>query len=100
MSYTVEVKSETFGPEILGPFRDLAAASAGYCARRDESNEGASTFRPGLVVNGPGTEVYYLSYNGRVWNGRPSDWKPGAVPVYDPSGQCDGGVCVCHERGR
>jgi hypothetical protein len=41
------------------------------------------TSKTGLIADG-GEIVAHVSYNGRVWAGRPTDWKPGTVPLYDP----------------
>lgn len=59
--------------------KNFAEASAIYCRLRNESGEGASTFCHGRL---PG---HYISYNGRVWKGKPRDWKPDTRPVYSPS---------------
>lgn len=53
-----------------------ADASAIYCAKRDKSGRGASTFPDG-EWNG-----FRISYNGKVWENR--EWKPGETPVYNP----------------
>lgn len=55
----------------------LEEASRVYQRLRNESGEGGSTWPTGLL---PG---YHVSYNGRVWKGRPKDWKPGAEPVLE-----------------
>ena len=60
---------------------DLAEASLVYQRVRDESGEGGSTFGPGRIVGAAGP--HYVSYNGRVWRGRPQDWQAGAVPVME-----------------
>ena len=59
--------------------KDFAEASATYCRLRNESGEGGSTFRPGRLAGN------YISYNGRVWKGKPRDWTPGTQPVYSPA---------------
>ena len=66
------------GRRISVDVRDFAQASALYCNARDASGEGASTFPVGLL---PG---HYVSYNGKVWAGEPSDWVPGREPVFNP----------------
>jgi hypothetical protein len=61
---------------------DIADASAAYCAARDESGEGASTFRDGkLTLAG---KTYRISYNGKVWADYKRAWKGGDVPAFDP----------------
>ena len=59
----------------------LAEVSAAYCAMRDASGEGASTFPVGLVYRGH-ILVGQISYNGRIW--AQGGWVPGAEPIYDP----------------
>jgi hypothetical protein len=56
-----------------------AEASAAYCAKRDASGEGASTFPCG-DWNG-----HHISYNGRVWQKEPT---PGfdLRAIYNPGG--------------
>ena len=68
----------TIGKRLSADVSGIAAASALYCRTRDQSGEGNSTFPTGKI---PG---HYISYNGRVWAGKPRDWKPGDVPVYSP----------------
>ena len=47
---------------------------------------GASgTPTPRILRNG--IPYGYISYNGRVWLGAPSDWSPDAFPIYDPTGE-------------
>lgn len=62
------------------PVESIAAASDLYARLRDESGEGASSWRDGeLVFNGT---RYRISYNGKVWNAGP--FMSGARPVFDP----------------
>lgn len=56
----------------------IEEASRVYCAARDASGEGASTWDDGCIQ--PGN--LRISYNGRVWNGD-KPWAPGDVPVFD-----------------
>lgn len=51
-----------------------AAASAAYCALRDDSGEGASTF-PNGIWNG-----HKISYNGRVW-------RADGLAIFNPGGE-------------
>lgn len=56
-----------------------AEASAIYCAKRDASGQGASTF-PNGEWNG-----HRISYNGRVWE-TGKKW-PDAKAIYNPGGE-------------
>jgi hypothetical protein len=78
-AYTLTTRS---GPQ---QFPSIAAASAAYCADRDASGEGASTWPTGLLT-GPDGEQFFVSYNGKVWADDPCrrDWRPGASPVFCP----------------
>ena len=63
------------------PVRSVQHASEVYCQLRDSPfPKGASEFPSGRL---PG---FYVSYNGKVWRGKPQDWKPGDVPVWNPYG--------------
>lgn len=37
-----------------------------------------------VITDATGAVIAHVSYNGRVWSGHGHDWRPGAVPVYDP----------------
>ena len=63
--------------QILITANSAKEASLIYCARRDQSGEGASTF-PNGIWNG-----HTISYNGRVWE-QGKTW-PDAKLVYCPS---------------
>ena len=54
----------TIGRRFKLVVASLEEASRVYQTKRDESNEGASTFPDGRVTGG-----YRISYNGRVWYG-------------------------------
>lgn len=60
---------------------------ASEAVRKFIGNRGASKCPRGmgLIADG-GKIVAHVSYNGRVWAGRPQDWKSGDVPLYDPRG--------------
>ena len=64
------------------PVSSFDEASRIYCERRDQSGEGGSTFSAARLVLKDGSRLH-VSYNGRIWNGGPKDWVPGAKPVYD-----------------
>lgn len=80
MAYTLTMRTGT------SRHPSIAAASAAYCADRDASGEGGSTWRQGTLT-GPDGETLFVSYNGRVWTNDPCrrDWRPGDVPVFCPS---------------
>jgi len=59
---------------------DLAEASRMVCAARDKSGVGNSRFQTPLIYEGA---IGHVSYNGRVWSGLPTQWKAGAVPLFD-----------------
>lgn len=62
-------------------------ASAWWCAKRDHRNTtviGASRMPKIEIVVG-GEVRGYVSYNGKVWAGRPSDpYQSGQKPIFDP----------------
>jgi len=55
----------------------IVEASRMFCAARDKSGHGASRTPMPLLYDGAGRLVGHVSYNGRVWAGRPQDWHPG-----------------------
>lgn len=61
-------------------------ASRLYCAIRDESGEGASTFPEAFLEQrgtwGRTSPLGRISYNGRVWPTGP--WTAEQTPLYDP----------------
>lgn len=61
----------------------LQQASQMFEQARDASGRGASTIRPALIVHDDGSTFGYVSYNGRVWPGLPTDWQPDRIPLYD-----------------
>lgn len=61
---------------------DLATASRMVSAARDKSGVGNSRFTTPLIFEGE-RQVAYVSYNGRVWAGLPTAWKPGDKPLHD-----------------
>lgn len=61
----------------------LAEASRKFCAARDAAGSGMSD-TPVVFVERGGESFAYLSYNGRVWAGKPKDWTAGQEPLYDP----------------
>lgn len=64
-----------------GSYRE---ASEAWSRFRDESGLGASEM-PGVpeILGADGQAIGYVSYNGRVWPGRPQDWHAGLQPLYD-----------------
>lgn len=86
------------------PVLSLAEASAIYRAARDAYGEGVSSM-PRADVLRYGIHYGYISYNGRVWYGRPESWVPGAAPVYDPfdddaAAEIDAGIDAEADRSR
>ena len=67
LPYFVKTKCKSFGQKVLGPFATLLNAQTAFDAHRDASGEGASTFHDGKIMQG-GKQVFYFSYNGRLWN--------------------------------
>lgn len=64
------------------PFTTAEAASAAYRAIIDEQDLGASESPNCDLLDGSGTRIGYVSYNGRVWSG---DWDAGtSVCVFSP----------------
>jgi hypothetical protein len=61
---------------------DFATASRLVCEARDRAGIGGSRFTPPVIYRGD-EQVAYVSYNGRVWAGKPGQWKPGCEPLYD-----------------
>lgn len=66
---------------------DLATASHMVSAARDKAGIGCSRFTPPLIFEGE-RQVGHVSYNGRVWPGLPTQWKPGDRPIYDNGAGC------------
>lgn len=58
-------------------------ASVMFCRARDAYGEGGSRTPTPLIVDEHGAIIGYVSYNGRVWPGRPKDWKPETKPLFD-----------------
>lgn len=56
------------------PIPDLRTASDMVCAARDKSGVGNSRFTAPLIYEGD-RQIGYVSYNGRVWEGSPREWK-------------------------
>ena len=70
--YTFKMRGDTFTASSL---KELSAL---YCAARDESCEGNSTFpKPTVYQNirpfGDRKVIGSFSYNGRIWAGKPTD---------------------------
>jgi len=68
---------------VVGDFRE---ASEKVTAARDEGMRqglGGSDFKSPLIVDSNGKVVGYVSWNGRVWPGRPEDWASGVKPIFD-----------------
>jgi len=62
----------------------LRQASEMFVKARDASGLGASEVPPALLVRASGSTFGYVSYNGRVWPGSPSDpYDATRVPLYD-----------------
>lgn len=73
------------------PFETLNEASGIICELRRESGMGTrefGTFFP--IVNEHGEEVAFVSYNGRVFEGKRAQWKT-AKCVFDPAKD----LCAC-----
>lgn len=72
---------------ISAALESVAHASALYCALRDESGEGASTFPEAALFTrgtfGRTEPLGRISYNGRVWS--PEPWTADATPISDPA---------------
>lgn len=75
MAFTLKI-----GRRLSVDVASLAEASDRYCAERDESGEGASTFPDGRIMEN-GTLKARISYNGRVW--APEPWASGDTPLFD-----------------
>ena len=84
--YTLEI-----GTRFSRPCNSFAEASALYCALRDESGEGVSTFPEGKIrADAGGRTTARVSYNGKVWPRW--EWQPTMTPLFDPYA-VDGEVC-------
>jgi hypothetical protein len=62
---------------------NYAEASRHYCAKREASGLGASQFGPATIQDGK-KPIAHISYNGKVWSGRPADWVSNKIPLFDP----------------
>lgn len=85
MTMTLSISRSATMPALAIQVADFAEASVKYCALRDESGEGASTFPFGkLTLNG---EVLEVSYNGKVWRKRMNaeqPWKEDNELLFNP----------------
>lgn len=62
--------------------KDVAEVSAIYTAARDAFwKNGGRRFADGKVYDETGTQIAYVSQNGRVWRG--TEYQPNAVPLFD-----------------
>ena len=66
----------------LYPVATFAQASRMFCTARDTFGKGAGETPSVLIVDGAGSVIGHVSYNGRVWSG--ADWTPNAAPLYQP----------------
>jgi hypothetical protein len=66
------------------PVSSLADASAKVSAVIDRMGIGASQFRSPLLRDSAGEVVGYVSYNGRVFAGRPERWTGATAILHDP----------------
>lgn len=72
------------GRKELKPIQNVNHASRILCNIRDRHNLGGSEL-PNLIIYGPDKQpIGYVSYNGRVWSGSPTDY-PRTELVYDPT---------------
>jgi len=74
---TLRVGSRTY------PVESVEKASRIFVAARDKFGEGASNTPTPLLVR-DGKVIGYVSYNGRVWAGLPTDRNVDKAPIYDP----------------
>lgn len=58
-------------------------ASEKFSAARERFGKGASKTPTPLLINQRGDVIGYVSYNGRVWSGMPSEWQSGQKPLFD-----------------
>ena len=58
--------------------------SKAYRDTIDQLDLGASETPRCEILNLRGEVVAYVSYNGRVWPGRPENWTSEKRPIYDP----------------
>jgi hypothetical protein len=80
------VRAPEYLVEILGrrfPVKNMEHASLLVSAVRDRSGAGASEMGAEFPIYEDGAVIGYVSYNGRVWKGRPGDFG-NAELVYDP----------------
>ena len=73
----VDVDSFADASRVWIEFADSANFGAGF--------RGSDMTRDCGQIYQNGCAVAYVSYNGRVWQGRAKDWKPGQLPIFDPS---------------
>jgi hypothetical protein len=72
------------GQKDLKPIHDVNHASRILCTVRDRYSLGGSEL-PNLIIYSPDKKpIGYVSYNGRVWSGAPTDY-PRTELVYDPT---------------
>jgi len=61
--YRITIRDVVYGADSLKLLSEI------YCLVRDANGEGCSTFLP-ATVREHGRDVGYISYNGRIWDGR------------------------------
>jgi hypothetical protein len=66
----------------LYPVATFAQASRRFCIVRNLAGQGAGNTPTPLIVDGAGSVIGHVSYNGRVWSG--AEWTPNAMPLYQP----------------
>ena len=65
------------------PVESLEDASRRFRAVIETAGSGGAETPTPFILDESGKRIGYLSYNGRIWAGRPEEWKPGDVPIYD-----------------
>jgi N12 class adenine-specific DNA methylase len=67
------------------PFTSFEQASKAYRATIEHMGIGGSQTPNATIHDANGRTVANIAYNGKVFPGAPSDWKPGVKPLYDPT---------------
>lgn len=65
------------------PFTTCAEVSRAYRSTIERLGIGGSETPQCLILDHRHEVVGSVSYNGRVWAGRPEDWQPGVRPLFD-----------------
>lgn len=82
--HTFQISSPSAGKSKRIPFSTLNEVCIAYRMFITQQDVGASGAGQCLIYDGAGKQVAYVSFNGKVWEGHPKNWKPGMTPIFNP----------------